>query len=71
MQSIARIKLSSITYAMQARELLGRHGISSNIIRLRPDEATNGCAYGLELSLREMHAASALLARAEIRYTII
>lgn len=69
MQNMTRIAMVSMTYAMQARELLQRHGISSNIVRLYPGESPNGCAFGLELHRGALQAAYALLKKADIKYT--
>lgn len=58
-----------MTYAIQARELLQRHGIASTIVRLSPGESPNGCAFGLELHRSSLQAAYALLNKADIKYT--
>lgn len=71
MQSIARIRFGSVTLAMQARRILSQGSLSSTVVRLRPDESTAGCAYGLELPRRDILAASALLDRAGVRYTVV
>ncbi len=67
----ARFAVSSITYAMQARDLLSKYGIRTNIVRLHPSETPNGCAFGLEVTPRDISGASAVLTKAEIKFTRI
>ena len=69
MQNTTRIALVSVTYAMQARELLQRHGIDANIVRLSPGESPNGCAFGIQLHRGALQAAYTLLTKADIKYT--
>lgn len=63
--------IGSVTYAMKAKELLAKSGISARVIRLKPEQSPNGCAYGLELACREGARASALLGSAGIRFTLL
>ncbi len=67
----ARLAVSSVTYAIQAREILAKYGITANIVRLHPTETPNGCAFGLEIPPRDIPRAEALLAKAEIQFTKI
>ncbi len=69
MQGMTRIAVHSVTSAMQARELLKRHGINANVVRLYQGESPGGCMFGLELSYPTLQAAYALLSKAEIKYT--
>lgn len=71
MASNARLAVSSITYAMQARELLAKYAIASNILRLRRDETPNGCAFGLEIPRQQLSAAAELLRKAQIEFKYI
>ncbi|MBQ2765611.1 MAG: DUF3343 domain-containing protein, partial [Clostridia bacterium] len=67
----ARFALSSVTYAMQARDLLSKYGIRTTIVRLHPSETPNGCAFGLEVMPRDISSASAVLTKAQIKFTRI
>ncbi|MBQ8249282.1 MAG: DUF3343 domain-containing protein [Clostridia bacterium] len=67
----ARLAVSSVTYAIQAREILAKYGITANIVRLHPTETPNGCAFGLEIPPRDISRAAGLLAKAEIQFTKI
>lgn len=68
MNGYARLGLESLTYAMQARDILNKRGIQSNAVRLQAGESSGGCAYGIELSRRDIMAASSLLRLAGIEY---
>ena len=40
--------LTSLTYAMKAQKALGAAGLHSDIVKLSPKNAKNGCEYGVE-----------------------
>lgn len=42
------ILLSSVTYAMKARDLLRKQGITAYVERI-PPQSTTGCGYGLSV----------------------
>ncbi len=67
----ARIGTKSITSAMQARDALRRVGIPAEIIRLRPNESPNGCAYGLEIAYHALAGAQAILQNSGVRFTVL
>ena len=67
----ARVAIHQLTEAMQARELLERARMSCSLVRLRPGEAPGGCAWGLELPVRELREAERLLAHAGIRHHVL
>ena len=71
MASNARLALSSITYAMQAKELLAKYAIESSIIRLRPDETPTGCAFGLVIPRPKLSAAAELLSKAQVEFKFV
>ncbi|MBO4452477.1 MAG: DUF3343 domain-containing protein [Clostridia bacterium] len=56
------IVLSSITYALKARDILAGHGIRAEIVRSRAVKSVRGCGYGLSLDPALLSAAQALLA---------
>ena len=65
----ARFALSSVTYAMEARDLLSKYGISATVVRLTAGESPKGCMFGIEISPRERAEAAALLTKAQIKFT--
>jgi len=67
----ARIGFDSVTYAMQAKDLLARHSVISYAVRLRASESGTGCAFGLELSRRDLTVAVTLLSKAQMKYSVI
>ncbi len=71
MASNARLAVSSVTYAMQAREILAKYAIESSIVRLRRDETPNGCAFGLEIPRQKLSVAAELLRKAQIEFKYI
>ena len=66
MQNI-RLGFDSATYAMEARDYLARHGISSDVVRVT--RASEGCSFALEIPINASAAAEALLSKANLRYT--
>lgn len=58
--------LSSITYAMKGRDLLGARGIKSEIKRIPKNKALSGCGYGL-LVYNKADEASEILTKAQIK----
>lgn len=71
MNNTARIGFDSVTYAMQAKDFLARHSVISYAVRLRTSESGAGCAFGLELSRRDLTVAEALLSKAQMKYRVI
>ena len=67
MQSI-KLGFDSVTYAMEARDLLARHGIMSDIVR-QSRSHSKGCSFALELPINAAAAAESLLSKANMRYT--
>ena len=68
MNNNARLGLDSVTYAMQARDILAKRGVRASVVRLHRGESSMGCAFGIELSRRDIMAASSLLSSAGIAY---
>lgn len=61
-----RLGMRSVTYALEGRDILSNYGISSTVVRLRPSESREGCAFGLEISRADASRAGELLRKAEI-----
>lgn len=64
----ARLAVNSVTYAMQAKDLLAKYGIETTVSRLHRDETPSGCAFGLEISRQKLPAAVDILRRAQIEF---
>ena len=43
------IKLSSLTHAMRASDILRKHGIKSRVIRIPASRGFENCSYGLRI----------------------
>ncbi len=55
------IAQSSVTYAMKSERILFESGIDARIVRLTPEQARNGCSFGLEISCKNLNRAISLL----------
>ena len=60
-----RILVGSISYAIKAKRLLEKEGITADLIK--ETEHTTGCSYGLSFPARESFRIHAILAGAGIR----
>lgn len=60
------IVLSSVTYAMKARDLLAEHGIRSELTRSAAIRKVRGCGYGLRIRTRDRESAELFLIQAGI-----
>ncbi len=69
MARVSRLGMRSVTYAIEGREILSKYGISATVVRLRPGESPEGCAFGLELARADAERAEVLLKKADIEYT--
>ncbi len=54
------IKLSSVTQAMKAKEILKKHGINSKIQRIPAKKGQGACGYGLLINNKINEAAEIL-----------
>ena len=59
-----KILIGSISYAIKAKRLLAREGISANVVK--ETDRTEGCSYGLSFPDRDAYRASAILSQAGI-----
>ena len=71
MNNKARLAVDSLTYAMQARDLLVGHGINAGVVRLHKSESSLGCAFGIELARQDVQSALSLLDRADINSRLL
>ncbi len=58
--------LSSVTYAMKARDLLSAQGIRSELTRSAAIRKVRGCGYGLRVRASDKENAERVLVRAGI-----
>ena len=54
------IRLSSMTLAMRARDILKKHGIKSKVTRIQPSRGRGSCSYGLKIDNRLYEAVDIL-----------
>ena len=60
--TVSGLILSSVTYAMRARDILARHNIKSFCEKLSPQVTGCGCGYGLRVRAQAEVAADILRA---------
>ena len=60
-----RILVGSISYAIKAKRLLAKEGITANVIK--ETDRTEGCSYGLSFAERDAYRVFPLLSDAGIR----
>ncbi len=58
--------LSSVTYAMKARDILAAQGIRSELTRSSAIRKVRGCGYGLRIRLQDRESAERLLIQSGI-----
>ncbi len=68
MKKFIRVGIGSVTYAIEARELLSKYGINSGIVRLRQGESPRGCAFGLIIPMGVYQSAASLMTKAQINF---
>ena len=59
-----KILIGSISYAIKAKRLLAREGITSNLVK--ESDNTSGCSYGISFDGRDSFRISAVLKDAGI-----
>lgn len=59
-----KILIGSISYAIKAKRLLAREGITANVVK--ETDKTEGCSYGLSFADRDAYRVSAILSSAGI-----
>lgn len=65
------IAISSVNYAIRSERYLAERSINTRIIKLQPHVTKKGCAYGLELSCKDLPAALSFMERAKLPYSEI
>ena len=63
------IAISSVNYAIRAKEIAARAGIASRIVRLSREQTQKGCGYGLSFSSDKVRVLTALLKKEGIPFS--
>ena len=61
-----KILIGSISYAIKAKRLLVREGITANVVK--ETDKTEGCSYGLSFSECDAYRVTAILSQAGIGF---
>ncbi|MBP5348903.1 MAG: DUF3343 domain-containing protein [Clostridia bacterium] len=61
-----KILIGSISYAIKAKRLLAREGITANVVK--ETDKTEGCSNGLSFSERDAYRVTAILSQAGIGF---
>lgn len=64
------ISLKSITYAVKARRIFERNGISCRLVKLEENSSYEGCTHGLKINNKDFLNAIMLLKEHSIDYKI-
>lgn len=64
------IRIGTVTYAIKAKKILSRNGISSKLVKLGDIHSGGGCTYGLEFDNNNFYSAVIELRKAEIQYSL-
>ena len=65
------IAISSINHAIRAEKVLLASSVKCKIVKLQPNATKKGCAYGLEVSCKDVPSALSFLNNARISYSEI
>ena len=63
------IAISSVNHALRAEKLLSGRSWRCKIVKLQPNETKKGCAYGIEVSCKDVPSALSFLSDAHIAYS--
>ena len=64
------ITVGSVTYAIKAKKLLLREGISAKLIKVSDTIIAQGCAHGIEIPAKDFYTAVSVLRNANIEYKV-
>ncbi len=64
------LTVGSVTYAIKAKRLLSREGISAKLIKSNAENTAEGCAYGIKFPTKDFYGAVSVLRSAGIYYQI-
>ena len=60
--------VGSVTYAIKAKKLLAREGLTSKLVKADASKAADGCMYGIEFPTKYFYTAANILRSAGIFY---
>jgi len=63
------IAISSVNYAIRAKEIAGQAGIPTRIVRLSREQTQKGCGYGLSVSADRTRVLTALLRKEGVPFS--
>ena len=69
MNTIA-IKVSSVTYAIKAKKLFERAGITARLVKSDSSATNKGCTYGVNIDSRFFYDAVSILKNHGIEYSV-
>ncbi len=62
--------VKSVTYAIKAKKLLLREGISAKLVKTADVGIAQGCAHGIEIPAKDFYTAAAVLRNAGMEYKV-
>lgn len=62
------ITVGSVTYAIKAKKLLLREGLSARLVKNGSESSARGCMHGIEIPTKDFFGAAAVLRDAGIPY---
>ncbi len=68
MPRVSRFGVRSVTYAIEARDILSKYGIAASVVRLNSKESPRGCGFGIQVAYADTQRAESLLKKAEIDF---
>lgn len=63
------IAISSVNYAIRAREIASQAGIAARIVRLSREQTQKGCGYGVTVSFDKARALASLLRKEGVPFS--
>ena len=64
------ISLQSATYAIKAKRVLNRNGVSAKPVKLDGTKSKNGCTHGIEIFVQDFYNAVMILKNEDIEYFV-
>lgn len=64
------ITVGSVTYAIKAKKLLEREGVSASLIKMESSKDDGGCTHGIKINESYLYDAVAILKRMGIEYRV-
>lgn len=63
------IAISSVNHAIRGEKILTQNGLKVRIVKLQPETTKKGCAYGIELSCKDIPTALTFLEKSNLPYS--